>query len=85
MEIKTEQEVEEYENNFYIDFENAQISVKLNKDEVLKIQVLDKDTNVLLTRTYTAKYINTHFDLRWQDKGVKSEEELYEYVKTLKT
>ena len=85
MEITKDEDAYTAEKDFYSEFDQAQLIAKLAIDEKVKIEILDKDGKSLFSKEYPAKYINCHFNFLWQDKGIKSEESLYEYVKTLKT
>lgn len=81
MEISKDTVSEPVLQDWYVDFEQSQLIVKINTDEKIKVQVLDKDDQVLHERIYVKKFLSTHVNLVFQDKGVKSEEVLYEYVR----
>jgi hypothetical protein len=60
-----------YKYNKYL---QEQYIVDLDVEDKIKIQVLDKDNNLLDERIFTAKQINCHINCQWQDKGIKKEE-----------
>lgn len=75
MEIKNEELVNGSEHQYYTEFEGKQYIVELDIGETLFVGVKDVQGNIipLSLREWTAKYINSHFNLQWQDKGIKKE------------
>ena len=85
MEIVKDENLE-YEKwmDYYEQAERKQYIGNLDVDESVTIITKDKDGKIVNTKTFTAKFINCHFNLQWQDKGGKATEELYEYVRQRK-
>lgn len=69
MEITTD--TKETINDSYDEFEKTQLVAKLPVGEKLTISIDD-----IVIKEYTAKYINCHFNLIFQDKGEKIDLEL---------
>lgn len=71
MEIKKEEIVEVSDSVLYTDYDRQQFIVDLDVDEQLIIQVKDKTGEVIKEKIFTAKYVNCHFNLQWQDRSEK--------------
>ena len=80
MDINENQELKEQINQYYLEFEQQQFILNFeDKAERVTIQGFDKDNNKVFEKEFTPKFINSHLNITWQDKGTKSEEPLYEY------
>ena len=72
MEIIQNRVIDSSENKYYTELDRQEFIVKLEIGEKLQVRVLDANDNVLGQKEFIAKYINCHFNLQWQDKGVKN-------------
>jgi len=58
----------------YDNFLIEQYIVDLDKGDKVKIQILDKNDNLLTEKEFIAKQVNCHINCTWQDKGIKKTE-----------
>ncbi len=65
-------------HDLYDEFELSQLITKLSIGDKLTISVND-----VVIKEYTAKYINCHFNLQFQDKGTKIDLEQLTEVQVL--
>lgn len=78
--VNENQEIKQQIHQNYEEFELLQFLLGFeNKSERIVIQAFDKDNNKVFDKEFIPKFTNTHLNITWQDKGVKSEESLYEY------
>lgn len=78
MEINEKKIVNKHTN--YEEFELQQFILNCeDKTERIIIQAFDKDNTKVFDKEFQPKFINSHLNIQWQDKGEKSEEPLYEY------
>lgn len=80
MDINENEEIKDEINQYYNEFEKEQFILNFeNNAEKVVIQGFDKDGNKVFDKEFIPKFINSHLNIQWQDKGIKSEESLYEY------
>lgn len=85
MEIKENEKIKKQKHDHYEDFELQQYTfIYENPVEKIVIQVLDSTGKEIFKKEFQPKFINTHLDITWQDKGTKSEESLYKMVRVRK-
>lgn len=68
MELLREQHVTEKEN--FTEFDLTQVIGKLDIGESVTLTYIDSE-DVKQERTFTAKYIDCHFNFAFQDKGLR--------------
>ena len=75
MEIKTDEMISTATHFQYDEYERKQLIIELAKGETLTIIVKDIKGEIIpeSIKEYTAKFINCHFNMQWQDKGIKKE------------
>lgn len=78
METKRIRLIETSEHSKYTEFEQKQLICTLEKGETLILKIMSKEgTEIEESKqlpAYTAKFINCHFNLVFQDKGKKKPE-----------
>ena len=85
MKINDNEEIKEQTHDYYEDFKLRQIIFNFeDKAESIQIIAKDKEGKIIHDETFSPEFINTHINLTFQDKGIKSEESLYEFVKVKK-
>ncbi len=86
MDIKENEEIKIQTHDYYADFELQQFVFNFeNPTEKVVIRAFNSQGAEIFMKEFIPKFINTHLNITWQDKGVKSEESLYETIKVLKT
>lgn len=63
------------EHQKYGEFNSRQYIVRLETGEQVTVQIKAPDGQLLIEKTFTAQYINSHVNVQWQDKGKKKLEE----------
>ena len=72
MEITENEEVKEQKHSRYIDYEREQYILDFDKPTD-KVTIIAYDDGVeIFRRDFIAKFINTHLNINWQDKGPKN-------------
>lgn len=83
--ITNNEELKDQKHDFYSDFKLQQTTfIFEDKAEKIVVTTFDKEGKQITTKIYQPEFINTHINITFQDKGVKSDESLYEMVKVLK-
>lgn len=85
MKITDNEEIKEQKHDYYEDFKLRQLIFNFeDQAESVSIIARDKEGKILHNETFTMEFINCHINLTMQDKGIKSEESLYEWTKVRK-
>ena len=83
--INDNEEIKEQVHDHYEDFKLRQtIYIFEDLTETIEIVAKDKDGKIIDTKIFQPTFIKTHLDVQFQDKGLKSEESLYEMVRVKK-
>ncbi len=85
MKIKDNEELKEQKHDYYEDYKLRQLIFDFeDKAESVSIIARDKEGKIIHNETFTPEFTNCHINLTMQDKGIKSDESLYEMVKVRK-
>lgn len=80
MQITENEEIKDQKDIYHIDYELQQFIFNYeNNQEKIVIRAFDKDGKELFMKEFSPKFINTHLNVRWQDKGVRLDEDQYEW------
>ena len=71
MNINENEKIKEQKHDLYDEFELQQIILNLEAGERVVVQGFDKDNNKVFKKEFKPKFINTHLNILFQDKGAK--------------
>lgn len=71
MQVITDEDVDGTIHAYYDELIRKQLVINLEAGESLVVTVLGTSNETLFTKTYKQQYTNCHFNLQWQDKGIK--------------
>ena len=84
MKINENDEIDQL-HDYYEEYVQKQTTFSFeNMAETIELTCKDKDGKIIHQFTYQPLYINTHLNVVFQDKGEKSAESLYEYIRVRK-